>query len=377
MGQVSPRICRAIFSYPTSSYPGAGLAAYYLSQYIPVNTLLLARHLPGNKRSIGPHVTVKRFRFPNPSLSGVHPLRWRLWKVIGKLCGMTLFTFRAIPLVVWYRPQILHIHTHLPLPLAVIGKVIKAKVIVTFHGTDVLAVRRSRFLQLLCRIFAKEVWYVSKAMQDPLRSMFPKVKMLYTPNGVDPSYFHPTGSERKLQIVCVGSLKWQKGFPVLLQAFKRVMEQLPNYSLVIIGDGEERDSLISLTRQLKLEKHVNFKGQCSHEEIAKTLNESALFVLSSVSEGFPKVLVEALSCGLPLVVTDVGDCGGLVRENEVGIVVPSDNPTALAEAVVEVLRNKRLYGMCAEHTEPTARKYDWATVTQSVFDEYKRLLVGQ
>ena len=191
-----PRICRAIFSYPTSSYPGAGLPSYYLSQYIPFHTLLLTRHLKGKKRSIESHVKVKCFRCPNPSLSGTRTALQRLLRGVLKLLGIFIFTVQAVPFMTWFRPHILHIHTHLPLPLGVIGRLVGAKVIVNFHGTDLLAVRRSRLLKLLCRAAVQEIWYVSVAMHETLSDMFPGVKMVHLPSGVDLSLFQKKGSQR-------------------------------------------------------------------------------------------------------------------------------------------------------------------------------------
>lgn len=249
-----------------------------------------------------------------------------------------------------------------------------AKVLVNFHGTDLLAVQRSRLLRLVCKVSAAEIWHVSEAMREPLRNMFPDMRMFHLPSGVDLSLFNNTGSKRKQQIVSVGTLKWQKGFHVLLQAMGRITDQLPDLSLMIVGDGAEWDNLLKLARKLRIDHRVAFLGRRSQEEIAKIFNESVLYVSSSTSEGFPKVLLEALACGLPLVVTDVGDCGKLVSESRVGSVVKPNDSFALAEAILETLQNKERYKRFANNTKSVVETYDWKVVAQLAREQYERLL---
>ena len=276
--------------------------------------------------------------------------------------------------MIYFRPHIVHAHTPLPLPLAVIAKVLRVKVVITIHGTDFLTLRRSRLLQLVFRVFSDKIFYVSTAMREPLFTMFPETKLAYTPSGVDLKLFRHRGLYRKRQLISVGSLKWQKGYQDLLKAFQEASTKLPDYSLVIVGDGQDRHDLMNLTRELGIEDRVVFTGQQSQQEIVRLLNESALFVMSSVSEGFPKVILEALACGLPVVVTDVGNSGDVVRDNGVGIVVPPNQPSSLAQAVVTMLTDKRRYRECAKRCELTADKYDWAEVARIVAEEYDRLL---
>ena len=90
-------------------------------------------------------------------------------------------------------PHILHIHTHLPLPLALAGRLVGAKIVVSIHGTDLLAFQRSNSLKLFCRYFADEIWYVSTAMCEPLKHLFPGITKSYLPSGVDLSLFRNIG----------------------------------------------------------------------------------------------------------------------------------------------------------------------------------------
>lgn len=369
------RICRASFSYPTTLGPGSGLPAYYVSQHMSVDTLLLARHQPGQPRSIGRHVRLRLFRVPNPVLSSGDGRLWRRpWRAGIKLLGMLLFAVRGAPYLVAFRPQVVHIHTPLPLALAAVGKLMRAKVVVTVHGTDFATLRRSRMLRIAVRILADRIFFVSRSMNQSLAALFPDKRLVYTPSGVDPTLFANTQAERRRQLICVANLRWQKGYPALLEAFRDVSERLPDYSLVVVGDGDLRDELIARVGKMNLVGKVQFTGRIPQEDVARLLNESELYVSSSVSEGFPKSMLEALACGLPVVATGVGSCGEVVRDNEVGLVVPPGEPSEFADAVVRMLTDRGLYQRCASRSEAASRAYSWQAVADQLYEEYDALL---
>ncbi len=370
------RVCRVIFSYPTSRYPGGGLHAYYLSDRMPVDSLMLARRLPGEPLPIGPSVRLKRLFCPNPRVQGVRSHLVQLFRVAVKFAGVLVFALQSAPFMLLQRPQIVHIHAILPLPLGLLGKLLRAKVVLTLHGTEFHSLRRSRLMQAAVRFTCDAIFCVSNAMIEPLLEMFPNTRIVYTPSGVDLSVFQRAETERKRQIIAVGLLKWEKGYPVLLRAFQRVLDRLPDYALVIVGDGEDRDSLMKLADDLGLEDRVVFALQQPQRRVAEMLGESDLFVMSSVSEGFPKVLLEALACGLPLVVTDVGSCGELVRNNDVGKVVPPNDDALLGDAIVAMLSDRAYHDECVRRSGPVARKYEWSHVANLVHHEYQNILAG-
>ena len=246
----SYRICRATFTYPTSRYPGAGLPSYYLNQYLHAQTLHVTRRLPGDRLPVSSHVRLRSFLFPNPVLSGVTGFPVRQWRSLLKILGAVLFTVQAAPFMILFRPHITHVHTPLPLPLAAVARLLRAKVVITIHGTDILAVQRSRLLQMAIRHLADKIFYVSTAMREPLLRVFSENRLCYTPSGVDLSLFHNQGLARKRQIISVGNLRWQKGYPILLRAFQQISAKLPAYSLIIVGEGQERGRLEGLTSEL-------------------------------------------------------------------------------------------------------------------------------
>jgi glycosyltransferase involved in cell wall biosynthesis len=136
----------------------------------------------------------------------------------------------------------------------------------------------------------------------------------------------------------MGRLADQKGFDVLLRGFARIAEKHPGVDLKILGEGERRAELERLRSQLNLDRRVDFPGRL--EKPFQVLRGATVFVLSSRFEGFPNVLIEAMVCGLPVVATDCpAGPSEIIRHGEDGLLVPVEDPGALAAAMDRLLSN--------------------------------------
>ena len=191
---------------------------------------------------------------------------------------------------------------------------------------------------------------ISKAVKkrfDWLKDNEKKVIIIY--NGIDLERFNPeiNGEEIRKEfqlslegfiVGIVGRLDWYKGHKYFLQAAKIVTETMPDVSFLIVGDGEYRTRLEDQVKQLHLDKNVIFTG--NRNDIPEILSSINLFVLSSVSEGFGRVAAEASACMNPVVATNVGGITEVVKDGVSGRLVPSKNPTALAEAIIDLLKDR-------------------------------------
>lgn len=145
------------------------------------------------------------------------------------------------------------------------------------------------------------------------------------------------------RIVSVGRIHPDKNFPLLLDAFKQVLCSFPEYRLEIYGEeepGSPEPYLKQLEEQaerLGIRNQVDFMGQSSN--VGKAIFGARLFVLSSVLEGMPNALIEAMACGLPCITTDFlpGCAGEIVTDGEDGCIVPNQDARALAEKICVVL----------------------------------------
>lgn len=164
-------------------------------------------------------------------------------------------------------------------------------------------------------------------------------------NGVDPSAFPSQSDRHKIRqelgntqgpvLVTVARLTEQKGHRYLLQAFPELLKTWPELCCVFVGEGELQDALQHMAIGLGVERACRFVGV--REDIAAVLAAADLFVLPSLSEGFPFVLLEALAMGRPVVATRVNGVPELIEDHKTGLLVPPRDPQALAAAIREVL----------------------------------------
>jgi glycosyltransferase involved in cell wall biosynthesis len=137
--------------------------------------------------------------------------------------------------------------------------------------------------------------------------------------------------------VALAYLRPVKGHSFLLEAFARVISALPSARLLIIGEGPLRASLQAQAEALGLQSAVRFLGHRSDAQ--RLLAAGDLLVNSSLSEGTPLSVMEAMALGLPVVATNVGGVPKLVLDGETGMLVPPAEVEALAAALLELMRN--------------------------------------
>ena len=142
------------------------------------------------------------------------------------------------------------------------------------------------------------------------------------------------------KIGIIGRLSKEKGVDFGIQAFAKIAGQYPETKLMIVGDGRERQHLLTLTRKLGVERQVLFTGQSNN--VAGLLQELDFLVLPSLSESLSVVAREAMAAGKPVIASDVGGMYELIVHNENGLLVPSGNVSALSDAMEKLLNNHDL-----------------------------------
>jgi GalNAc-alpha-(1->4)-GalNAc-alpha-(1->3)-diNAcBac-PP-undecaprenol alpha-1,4-N-acetyl-D-galactosaminyltransferase len=140
-------------------------------------------------------------------------------------------------------------------------------------------------------------------------------------------------------LLAMGRLAPQKGFDILLEAFARCASQHPNWTLRLIGEGEERSRLGKIAHDLAIDHQVEFALITRRPE--KAMREADLFVLSSRYEGFPMVLLEAMASGLPVISFDcLSGPREMIRDEVDGILVPPNNVAELARAMDRLMTSE-------------------------------------
>ena len=170
-------------------------------------------------------------------------------------------------------------------------------------------------------------------------------RLAIVPNGIDLQQFAAVDRRAARQrlgltddtkvIGSVGRLSHAKDHALLIRAFAEVRRRHGSARLVIVGDGELRPQLLRQAVLLGLGGDVLLTG--ARQDVAQVLPAFDVFALASRAEGYPLALLEAAATGLPLVSTDAGGCGEIVRDGVTGRLVPVGDGTALADALDDVL----------------------------------------
>jgi len=147
------------------------------------------------------------------------------------------------------------------------------------------------------------------------------------------------GVHQPAKLLFVGRLDYKKGVPVLIEAVKKMRDEGVSTQLSIVGGGPDRDKFEALVKELGLLDSVCFLGYVrDRQRLRELCREHDLFVLPSLTEGAPKVVIEAYAQGLPVVATNVGGIPGMVSDDN-GILVEPGNVTQLADAIGRILED--------------------------------------
>lgn len=158
------------------------------------------------------------------------------------------------------------------------------------------------------------------------------------PGGIDGQRFTMTKKLRTIDVILTARLTLVKRIDILLHSIRLVADRVPAVKVVIIGDGESRADLERLSGELGLERNVSFVG--SRNDVENWLGESKVFVLTSDLEGLPLSVMEAMMCGVPVVVSDVGDLRDIVEDGVNGYLVPRRSPEILADRILRLLEDE-------------------------------------
>lgn len=189
----------------------------------------------------------------------------------------------------------------------------------------------------------------SRVEESLLRTGFPKERVTRIPIFTDVAYWKNAKPTFDLHvsyrlftkiILSIGRLQPEKNFHGLIRAFARVRKIHDDVLLIIVGSGPERERLVALARSLDLGDSVIILPWA--RDVASYYKTSDMYVQPSLYEGWGLSVVEAMASGLPVVVTDVGVAGEMVRNEETGLVVPVRNEQELVDAMVRLLKEESL-----------------------------------
>ena len=266
--------------------------------------------------------------------------------------------------------------------------VLHGKLVTTFHGFDVNSWPREHGPAAYEPLFETGDCYTVNSRFTASRAVAlgcPESKIVRLPVGVDTRKFVPRETPRPsgepVRILTVGNLVPHKGIDYSIRAVAKVHAEFPNIRYDVVGDGPLRAELYELARQLGLENIVRFLGPRAQNELPAIYADADLFVLASVvgedgaEEGQGLVFAEAQATGLPVTGTRIGGIPEAVLDGESGFLVPQRDADALAEKLLDLIRQPHLWPKMGRAGRTFVEKhYDSRKLNDRLVEIYEQLL---
>lgn len=226
-------------------------------------------------------------------------------------------------------------------------------------------------------INADMVCSTSKIMTTPLLPYRKDIEVI--PFGIDTNLFKPTSKRPEFPLI-IGTVKGLKsiyGIEKLIRAFSQLnsSNEFNNIELHIYGDGHEKENYITLVNQLNLSKKIIFKGSIPNSEVPKALNSFSIFANLSEFESFGVSILEASSCALPVIASNVGGIPEVVENEKTGFLVEKDSVEEIVKAMKNLLSDKQLRVKMGENGRNfVMQHYDINKTTEKMINYYNLLI---
>lgn len=209
------------------------------------------------------------------------------------------------------------------------------------------------------------------ALTESDKEMWGLQNILVIPNFSNVQQYKENSRNNKIAI-SAGRLESVKGYDRLISAWAAVSKKYPDWQLEIWGEGSLRNQLQQQIETLHLSSVIHLKG-VSHN-MGEVYARSSFFVMSSLYEGFPLVLVEAMNCGLPCVSFDITGANSIIENGKNGFLVPDNNIDALANACTRLMGNKVLLEEMGKQAYISSARFSKPKVMQKWLDLFEGLI---
>ena len=345
--------------------------------------------LSENLRHKGFDVSVLTRSFNNlPAVENIRTIP--VYRVIKTVNARTLFGLRyffsCIFFMIVQRKHYDILHCHIlqgfhSIAAVIVGRLFKKKVVIKIANTgvssDFMHVKRVLGGKYILRFLKKADRVVATSRLSALearREGFADAQIAMIPNGVDTRRFKPSGrcGQARSRIVCVGRLVRVKGVDILIDAFDRLKREGTCTRLDIVGAGPESATLSIKAANLGCADAVVFHGEVGTVE--DFFDTTCIFVQPSLAEGMSNVLLEAMACGLPVIVTRTGAATDIIQDSVNGLLVDTGSVEQICDAVRKIVSDADFavrLGMSARTT--IEENYSIDIVARRYMDMYRGL----
>ena len=268
---------------------------------------------------------------------------------------------------------------------AIAKKIKKFRLVLTIHGIDYKKGTQTGplwFTKIYACSFGRFVFsssdliltYTNKE-RDFLIDMgvdSEKIKVIH--NGIHCEKFAlPMPRNPKKQILWVGRYVTGKGIRYLIKGFAKFVMKNPTYSLLLVGDGPDKPEMTHLINTLGITNNVILQDFIPNDSLPIVYADSEIFVLSSLLEGVPRVMLEAMASGMPIISTDLPQLLDIV--DGCGLIVPTKDSDAIANALEMMVSNPEFMYICGKNARTKIiTSYDWHDTVQKTNEAFENLM---
>jgi glycosyltransferase involved in cell wall biosynthesis len=355
------KVLRICHTFPTDQIPSASIQQLYIDKYSKYKSIYFLREQNSKlKYNLGDC----KYEFKN-----IFDSNNLILKTLNKL----FLNFKMLFFFYMYINRediIIHAHSINYFPFLIFVSIFsKKKTYLSLGGTDLYKIINFKFIVNLLSIFNK-IFVISEEFKQILNDKN-ILNIVVQMNGVDHEIFYNKNLKKKNIILSVANIRKVKGIDTLIDAFYHFNKSNKNYKLVIIGKNYNDNYYRFIKKKIfdyKIINKVILTGSLNHNSVSDYMNESKLLVLSSTSEGFPKVIIESLSTETPVVSTNVGNVKSILKD--CGLIVNTNNPKDIKDSIENLLFNKTMYLNCKNNCKKIFKKYTWKKVVKILDDEY-------
>jgi len=226
----------------------------------------------------------------------------------------------------------------------------KARFLTVEHTPNQVKTKAEWLFTALGFLFSPKVVLLTEAYKQELESKwyFNAKKVAVIPNGINTQFFvsgEPKSPTQQVSISMLGRFSYQKQQDKLIEAFALVQQKYPNSLLRLAGTGTDWERCKALATSLQLNGKVQFEGMLNETEIRELLQQTDIYVHASTGETLSTAIIQAMSCGLPIIGSNIPGIAQMIKEGENGLLVDTYNIEAFAEKMLFLIENesKRKY----------------------------------
>lgn len=271
--------------------------------------------------------------------------------------------------------DVLHIHCcsgwgFLPALVGVpVGRWMKKRVVLTYHGGG-----GERFFDRHRRLVRHYLTRtdVNIVLSGFLAKVFDRLKLPYI---IIPNIIELDGTQYRFRetlkpnFICTRAHEPLYNIPCILRAFRKVLTELPEATLTLVGTGSQHDQLVNKVKEMGL-KNVTFTGRVDNKEIYRYLDQSDIFISAPTVDNMPVSVLEAMNAGLLVISSRVGGVPYMVDDGETGLLFDSDDSNQLAEKMIWTVENQDIAKKLIIKAHQDVNKYRWENIKDKLYITY-------